>query len=154
MFDRAVGRLLELRLEFQRGHRDAVDEKHEVDAPRLGLQPGGGEFGLGRPRAVDQLGHDAQAVLRVAGEGVGVQIVLGFKLAEEETRAAVAQFVAQHAERAEGAHRLVGREWIGLVELFGDALEKLLLGSGRVERAELFPLLGLGVLHEADDVLG
>ena len=80
--------------------------------------------------------------------------MLGFKLAEEETRAAVEQFVAQHAERAEGAHRLVGREWIGLVELFGDALEKLLLGSGRVERAELFPLLGLGVLHEADDVLG
>ena len=92
--------------------------------------------------------------MNAAGEGVGVEIVLELELAEEETPAAVALFVARHAERAEGAHRLVGRERFGLVDLLADTFEKLLLGVGEIERAELFPLLGLSVLHQASDVLG
>ena len=62
--------------------------------------------------------------------------------------------MARHAERAAGAHRLVGRERVGLVDLLADTFEKLLLGGGGMERAELFPLLGLSVLHQAGDVLG
>ncbi len=61
--------------------------------------------------------------------------------------------VAQDAERAEGAYHLVGRVGIGLVELLGDAFEKLLLWVGRIDRAEPLPLPVLGVLHEADHVL-
>jgi hypothetical protein len=96
LFDRAVGSLIELRFELQRGDGDAVDEEDKVDAVGLGLQAGGGEFGVGRPWAVNQFRHDTETVLGVAGEGGGVEIVLGFELAEEETRAAVAQFVAPH----------------------------------------------------------
>ncbi len=69
LFDRAVGRRFELRFELQRGDRDAVDEEDEVNSPRLGLHARGGEFGPGRPRAVNHLRHDAQAVFAVAGEG-------------------------------------------------------------------------------------
>lgn len=80
--------------------------------------------------------------------------MLELERAEEETRASVALFMAQRAERAEGAHRLVGRERVGLVELLADTFEKLLRGGGGIERAELFPLLELRALHEAADVPG
>ena len=92
--------------------------------------------------------------MNAAGEGVGVEIVLELELAEEETPAAVALFVARHAERAAGAHRLVGRERVGLVEQIADTFEKLLLGGGGIERAERFRLLELSIFPEAGDVLG
>jgi hypothetical protein len=153
LFDGTVGGLLELGLQLQRGHGQAVDEEHEVDTPGLCLRARGGEFGFRRPRAVHDLRHDTQTVLSVASECVGVEIVLRLELAERETSAAVAQLMAQHAEGAEGPHGLVGGVGVDLVELLGDALEELLLGVARVERAKLLPLLGLGVLHEAHDIL-
>ena len=74
--------------------------------------------------------------------------MLELELAEEETPAAVALFVARHAERAAGAHRLVGRERFGLVEQIADTFEKLLLGGGGIERTERFRLLELSIFPE------
>jgi hypothetical protein len=46
--------------------------------------------------------------------------VFGFELAQPKARVSVFDFMAQHAERAEGSHFFVGGVWVGFVELIGN----------------------------------
>ena len=53
--------------------------------------------------AVNQLGNHAEDVAVVHRQRIGVQSVLGFELAHFKAGRLVAQFVSQHAQRAERA---------------------------------------------------
>ena len=139
LLDGVLDRLLELALQLHRDDGDAVQEEHEVDAPRLGLGAGLCEVGLGGVGAVDQLGHHAQDIALVHGLRLGVQAMIGLELAELEGGGLVAQLVAQHAQGAEGAQALVGCLWVGLAELSGELVDECLLGVARVERLVLLP---------------
>ena len=77
---------------------------------------------LARPGAVNQLWHDAQAVLLVTRQGVRIEIMLRFKLAQTKTRTAVTNLMPQHAQGAKSAHLFIGRIGIGFVELTSNAL--------------------------------
>ena len=90
LHDGILHRLFELGFQLQGGDGDAVDEKHQIDAPGFGLDPRFGEMGLAGPWAVDQFGNHPQPVLLVAGQGVRVEIVLRFELEERKAGAAVA----------------------------------------------------------------
>ena len=163
LLDGVLDRLLELALQLHRDDGDAVQEQHEVDAPRLGPLPfaqtaGLFEVGFGRAlgdmRAVDQLGHQAQDVALVHGLGLGVQAMLGLELAELKGGGLVAQLVAQHAQGAEGAQALVGCLRVGLAELSGELVDERLLGVARVELLVLLPGLRLGRLDVVEAVRG
>ena len=150
----ALHRLLEFALQLQRGHRQAIDEQHQVNAPCLGLGANFSQMRLAGPRAVHQLGHHTQAVLGVAGQRVGVQVVLGLELAQRQARIAVAQLVAQYPQRAKGAAVLVRGVGVGLAQLRGHQLQKLLLRIFGVVSAKLLPLRVLRCLHKAQRVFG
>jgi hypothetical protein len=154
----AVHRLFEFTLQLQRGHRHAIHKQHQVNAPCLGL------FGvtvsrlqqvrIRRPRAVHQLRHHTQAVFGVAGQRVRVQVVLGLELTQRQARIAVAQLMAQHAQRAKGAAVFVRGIRVGLAQLRGNQLQKLLLCILGVVGAKLLPLRVLRLLHKAQRILG
>ena len=150
-------RLLELGLQLQRRHRQAIHKQHQVDAPGFGLGSCAvltlGLTRLACPRAIDQLRHHAQAVPGVAGQGVRVQIVFGLELAQRQPRIAVAQLVAQHAQGAKAAAVGVGGVGVGPGQLAGDQFEKLLRAVLRVVGAETLPLGRLRLLHKGQRVL-
>ena len=77
---------------------------------------------LARPGAVNQLWHDAQTVLLITRQRIGIEIMLRLKLAQTKTRTAVTNFMPQHAQSAKRAHLFIGRIGIGFVELTSNAL--------------------------------
>ena len=107
---------------------------------------------VGGKGGVGQLRHDAQAVFGVTSQGIGVEAVFGFELAELEAGAAITQFVAQHAECTEGAQLAVGGVGIDLAQLGSDPFEEVLFRALRVEFAVFLPLLVLGLLDETEHV--
>ena len=109
---------------------------------------------VGGVGAVNQLRHHAQDVGLVHVEGFGVQAVIGLELAELEGARLVAQFVAQHTERAERAQMLVGSLRISLIELPREQLDERALGIGGVELLVLLPSLWLSLLYEREAVFG
>ena len=147
-----VHRLLEFGFQLQRCDRQTVDEQHQIDAPRLRLAARLQQMFIASPRRIHQLRHHAAAVLRVAGKRVGVQIMLGFELAQAEAHTSVTQLMAQHAQRAKGAHLAVRRIGVGFVQLLGNPLQQFLLRVVRVELAELLPLRVLRFLHKTDEI--
>lgn len=54
---------------------------------------------------------------------------------------------------AEGAHLLISRIGVGLVQLAGNTHQEFLFGVVGVELAELLPLGILGLLNEAQQIL-
>ncbi|WP_341524368.1 hypothetical protein AABC73_25060 [Pseudomonas sp. G.S.17] len=60
--------------------------------------------------------------------------------------------MAQHAQRAEGAHFFAGCIGVGFIQLGGNTFKKVVLWGARVERAEFLPLFRLGVLNETQQV--
>ena len=154
LLDGVLDRLLELALQLHRDDGDAVQEEHEIDAPRLGLGAGLGEVGLGGVGAVDQLGHHAQDVAFVHGLRLRVQTMVGLELAELEGGRLVAKLVAQHAQGAEGAQTLVRRVGVGLAQLGGELSDERLLRVAAVELLVLRPGLRLGRLDVGEAVRG
>ena len=154
LFDGTVHPLFEFTLELQGGHRHAIDKQHQVNAPCFCFGARLGKVSIRRPRAVHQLRHHTQAVLGVAVQGVWVQVVLGLELAQRQTRIAVAQLVAQHTQRAKAAAVFVRGIRVGLAQLRGKQLQKLLLRILGVVGAKLLPLRVLCLLHKAQRIFG
>lgn len=107
-----------------------------------------------RPWAIDQLRNHAQAVLLVTRQRVGIQVMFRFELAQRKACVAVAQLMAQYAQRAEAAAIFVCSVGVSFGQLLADEFEELLLGILRVVGAKLLPLRLLRFLDKTQCILG
>ncbi len=129
LVDGVADALGEVGLQFRRGHRQAVEEQHEVDAVLV-------------VQRVAHLPHHAQAVGGVAGEDVGVDGQRRLELGQLQRLLQAEQFdaVAQHVQRA------------ALVELIAQAVQQRFGGLRAVVLGQGLPSLRLGGLHPGQHV--
>ena len=127
LVDGQVHVLREVGLDLGGGHRDAVQQQHEVDDVVV--------VGAHLPQ-------HAQAVGGVAGLQLGVHGQRGLELGEVETFAQAhhLQAVAQHVQRAP------------VVKGFAQALQHHGFGTGAVQLGQLVPCVGLGGLQPRHEV--
>ncbi|WP_231995646.1 hypothetical protein [Pseudomonas taetrolens] len=62
--------------------------------------------------------------------------------------------MAQHTQRAEGAHVFAGGIGISFIQLGGNTFKKVVIWVARVERAEFLPLFILGFFDKTQQVFG
>ena len=131
LIDRVVDALCEVGLEFRRGHRNAVQEQHEVDAVLV-------------VQRVVELTHHTQPVGGIARHDVGVERECGLELGECQLGLEANQFdaVSQHVERA------------ALVELIAKSVEQRRAGVGAVVFGEDIPGVRLRGLYPRQHVGG
>src|SRR5258706_857001 len=129
LVDGVVDALGEVGLEFGGGHREPVEEQHEIEAV---LVHGG----------VTHLPHHPQPVGGIAGEDVRVHRQRGLELGQCDGLAESDQFHAltQHIEGAP------------IIELLADAVEQHTLRTSTVVLGERLPPHGLRRLHPREQI--
>ena len=129
LVDGVADALGEIRLQFHRGHRHAIEEEPEVEAVLVG-------------EGVFQLPHDAQPVGGVARHDVGIDREGRFKFRQFERLLESQQLDAmpQYVERA------------ALVDLVAQAGQQGFAGLRAVHRGHLFPGFRLRCLHPGEHI--
>ena len=129
LVDRVADALGEVGLQFHRGHRQAVEEKHEVDAVLV-------------VQRITHLPHHPQPVGGVAGEDVGIdgQRRFEFRQLQRLLQAQQLDAVPQHIQRA------------ALVELIAQAGQQRFAGLRAVVLGEGFPGFRLRGLHPGQHI--
>ena len=129
LVDGVADALGEVGLQLDRGHRQAVEEEHEVDAVLV-------------VQGIADLPHHPQPVGGVAGEDVGIDGQRRLELGQLQRLLQAEQFdaVAQHIERAT------------LVELIAQAGQQRFAGLRAVVLGQGLPGLGLRGLHPGQHV--
>ena len=129
LVDGVADALGEVGLQLDRGHRQAVEEQHQVDAVLV-------------VQRIAHLPHHPQPVGGVAGEDVGVDGQRRLELGQLQRLLQAEQFdaVAQHVQRA------------ALVQLIAQAVQQRFRSLRAVVLGQGLPGLGLGGLHPGQHV--
>ena len=131
LVDGVANALGEIGLQFGRGHRQAVEEQHEVDAVLV-------------VQRIADLADHPQPVRRVTREDVGVDGQRRLELGQFQRLLQAEQFdtVAQHVERAT------------LLQLIAQSVQQRFRSLRAVVLGQGLPSLGLGGLHPGQHIGG